>query len=98
MASGKPEAYRFVPQIEDVRVTTECACGCARIYFIDEPEGKVMILANRAFDRPDGGSTHCYVFAVGEVLGGLDLMHYDRFGSLEESSNEAFVRKADLEL
>ncbi|RLA46149.1 MAG: hypothetical protein DRR42_18670 [Gammaproteobacteria bacterium] len=96
MESGRPEAYRFIPQIEDVRVMVECACGCARIYFVSDPSADIMILASRIFDRPDGGSTHCYVFSVGEFLGGLDAFHYNKIGELEEYPEEAILRKLHL--
>jgi len=96
LEAGKPEACRFVPKIEEVRVSVECTFGCDRIYFVSEPSDKMMILASRLFDRPDGGSIHCYVFAVGESLAGLKVTNYNRPGELEEFQEEAILLKAHL--
>ncbi len=89
LANGKPEAYRFIPQIEDVRVKIECACGCARFYFLDQASDKVMILANHVSSRPGGGESHLFVFAVGEKLGGIDAMHYNELGEMQQLPHES---------
>ncbi len=92
MQIGKPEAYRFIPQIEDVRVKIECDCGCGRIYFVTERSDDVMILASRKFDRDDGGTFVYFVLSVGETLAGLESISYNRFGEIEEYPEDALFR------
>ncbi len=84
---GKPEAYRFIPQIEEARVRSQCECGCFCMNFIENYEDERLILAEYKSNYPDGGQFCVFVFAVNEVLGGIDYWAYDKSRNYDDDSN-----------
>ena len=95
MDKGKPEAYRFIPQIDDVRVRVECDCGCGRIYFVEDTSEPIMVLAHQSFNWDDGTTGMYYVLAAGETLAALDVITYDEFGNVNEHPQDSFFWKFD---
>jgi hypothetical protein len=95
MEKGKPEAYRFIPQIDDARVRVECCCGCGRIYFVEESSEPIMILAQKSFHWDDGLTGMYFVLAAGESLAALEVITYDSHGRVNEHPEDSFFRKLD---
>ena len=96
MERGKPEAYRFIPQINDVRVKVECRCGCGRIYFVEDSSESIMILAQESVHLDDGSIGMYFVLAAGEFLAALEVITYDRLGRVNEPPEDSFIRRLDL--
>jgi hypothetical protein len=70
---GAPRAREFLPQLRGLRVVSRCLCGCPSIDFVAESPGGMEILADYAYDDPDGHGVGVYLFASGGRLAGLEI-------------------------
>lgn len=76
---GGPEASAFLPQLEEVEVTSwKCECGCASINFQirgrheEQPGASVHPLADFIFGEGDALSG-IFVFEMNGLLSGLEV-------------------------
>jgi hypothetical protein len=76
---GKPEALRYIEQLDHARVASRCYCGCASINFaIDDlvpPGGDTEVLADFEFGE-EVQLCGAFVFARDGKLAGLEVCGY----------------------
>jgi len=76
LENGEPSARRYLDHLEDLRVVSKCACGCASINFVEE-SGGMKILGDFKFTHRAGGQIGVFAFAVNDSLAGLELWSID---------------------
>ena len=73
---GIPEAASFLPQLEHVRVVSQCLCGCASIDFAlvgsPVPTGGMHVLGDFLFGSKSTLSG-AFIFEKGGLLAGLEV-------------------------
>ena len=79
---GRSEAGQFLPQVADARVVGCCPCGCASVDFAIKgqvpPLGAGMNdLAHYSWQSADASTCGVFVYACGDLLGGLEVWSAD---------------------
>ena len=73
---GVPEASSFLPQLEHVRVASQCLCGCASIDFalvgFPVPTGRLHVLGDFLFGSK-ATLSGALIFEKGGLLAGLEV-------------------------
>lgn len=86
LENGEPSARRYLDQLDDLRVVSKCACGCASINFVEEPGG-MKILGDFKFMHRAGGQIGVFAFAINDRLAGLELWSIDGVNDGDEIPN-----------
>lgn len=71
-----PPAEKFLEQLENLKVVSRCACGCASIDFVDAPDG-FEVISEAEFRNQDGGLIGVLVFASRDKLATLETYSND---------------------
>jgi hypothetical protein len=78
---GESHASSFLSQLEQVRVSSRCRCGCASVNFsVAGKESSVTgmdVLSDYVWEDAEGHKFGAFVFARGGLLAGLDLYSVD---------------------
>lgn len=76
IADSVPDPRPWLDQLEKAVVAGTCRCGCASIDFHETPPGKGMtILADYVYG-PENEPFGAFVFAFGDLLGGLEVYSF----------------------
>ena len=68
----------LVNQLENLKVVSECSCGCASINFVEHHTG-LELISEAEFRNQDGGLVGVLLFASGDRLAELET--YSKDGS-----------------
>ena len=73
---GTQTARGYLETLDDVRVVSRCACGCASVNFLDGA-GAFQILADFRWRDGQGNLFGVFAFAFDDTLAGLEVWSID---------------------
>ena len=74
---GTPPAAVHLSNLDDLRVVSRCACGCASVDFVHVPGAGLEILSDYRWQDEHGHLFGVFLFAKSGRLAGLELYSID---------------------
>ena len=82
LRNGKsPQRDAMLAQLKEARVIRQCPCGCDSVDFLIPSTGEpkeiaLTMLGDYFYDSQDAGLCGIFVFAKGEILGGIEVYSF----------------------